>query len=456
MYDEYKDLYESPITQTDPLELKIEKDFHNDENADISQEFGANFISIYEKFMESPTFLGLSAINDQIYANYQYEYENVLQKPYIIETLNLFTPETSIDDAAVIVDNISFLCELPKSAFIIRFSDNGAIPILKAIWNKYEDLIPKVITCFAILITNTYSNYSEEILKFAFKSIISNILNPVSAEVTRSSMLFVFSLCKYIELNDKRRRKVKDAIITALQFDDESLYIALWSIHYYIINYVSEISEFAGNRVNMVLLTLLPHRDQNITLIVLEIYKQLIGRPDTQYFTFPAFQVFNRLIELTMIDSLDVSIKSLSVIETAIKNFPSAPEHFLMNGLMDCLSNIIEESDFQKKSVAFIVFTRLLTFAIPEACKDMLNDERFMSFVSFIESSDGKFLKEFAISVGNALKKCDASGLMQEARQTLLKNDIVATLNDILDSVDDDEQERYGEALIDQIELSNE
>ncbi|EAY15450.1 hypothetical protein TVAG_252630 [Trichomonas vaginalis G3] len=439
MDDEYKDFQQIAIDKLiDPLDQLSVEQTENSQDGEELKSFTEEFLKNFETFMNEPSFFTLIDLNDKIRSNQGYQYANIFKKDYIQNVISLFSPTMSNDDANALLDNFILLLEMKNSPFVIRFSDNGIIAVLQQMWDIFKDKQPQILDCFSFLISQTHSEYADEILHFIFKTTISNIIKAKDIAMTHASMTFILSMVKNLSLTEKQKEKIKNATLAALNYDDRSVLLSLWCISYFLTNYIQDFKLLGGTTLAFSILTLIPHEDDNITLISLEIFRKLLGRPDTHFYTFPYPQVFEKLIDLTNHISEQVTIKAFTAINAAIKHYPGAPEHFLMLGIMDHLSEYMETATSSIKEISFVIFSQLLNFTIPEASRDMLLDPRLEMFTDFVFDTGGRRFVLFVNALLTALHKCDSASIGTEPRERIAQMNIVQNIDEIYNSLSDE------------------
>lgn len=459
---EYKEIEEfQKIREKDPFHLFFLDTFRK-ETCDEEEKFKETFIKNVNDFNENPCPFNLVELHNRVLENSAFSYGEFFLTPFLQKIVSFLNDETMTqDNTKVVLDFVVSILELPGNEFGYRLCDLKLIDVLEKLVYKERDLWVPIVSCLALVQSKNYDSYNERIMKELFKPIMKSLSEALTIESTQASLLFIFSVCRYQNLEEKRIKQITEQLAFAILLPDyRCTFYALSSLKAIASRFPNFMDYLSTTRITMGIAVLIPdppfNGEENISIIsaILDVYELMFKTDGTHLFIFPVANIFPRLIELAGGANIGVANRTLEVICSAITHFYGAAVSFLEFGLMELLSSIINESPLKIKDAAFVVFCQLLKVCDPETTKKILNDANIEPVFSMIHEFAGPHFLEFAESLTAAIGKCDQEGAGDEARQMLIDLDIPTMISDVIEEVEEtDEAEKISFAANNLIKL---
>ena len=433
------------------------------------EDFNEKFISYCEEithaFIENPTFDAVKQIIEILHSQENFDRNSFISQEILEKFISLYSNQSNDEECQLICDFVLSIITVPESIYPTLLCDLRIIEILFDILQKYPYFNNKIFEITAYLIPNN-DIYHHQIFDLFFPFSISFLKSHYEdVSEIHNVFFFYYSIAHYYDFDDDQLQLFISLLLDFIEMDDySSLNCILWSLRCISQSYTSELLRYENLKIIHQLLSLINRtillttikddnlnddRYSNTIFLSLSIFHIILQKeiPEIELPLFEIIEVTLQILSYNINGTLN--IESLFILSQIVKSNSELSTQFLLDhDIISFISSFMTDSSIGCKHQSLILFMKILQQCSNESANIILNDPRIEHFFIFVFDSQGQFFKPFAISLTCAIDKCHSIGCKREACQMMLDENVPQQIQDLVDSVNDNETELIGQSLL--------
>jgi len=380
------------------------------------------------RFYECPSLDDISCLESISRKSSNIDFDNILTIGYRKKMVDFLMTLEYSDDVLVVLSYIFYLFNINKHEFVVRFSDDGIIPILVGLYTKFTEIRVKIVKLFCIMMISNVLQYQNMIFEFFFSDALKycSILDP---EMLEAGVNFLYYSSKYmLKLTESQITQIIRAVtVASTSHRDSIILVSFWTIHDLFLSFHNIRLELSQTSIVFNMLNLLERDNIEIVLLMIKIFNLMFTHDGIHIQVIPIELLIKSMVSLVYNnDNNQIRFDSIITLNKIMHYSYETYEIACKEDIFNLIDTLIVSGSMLCKKAATKLYIDTLYQCPPDFIDFIVDHKCFNSVIDISVEIEDSFTEQFA----NAL--CDALDKSKHLEEIISQSE---TLRDIIYSV---------------------